>query len=185
VLAALISAGRAGAAPADTLHALLKDYDSYLAKVDPVTAGERGDLAAARRWPDDSPAEVSVRHREVQEFHDRLTAIRPADLAGEDALNRALLADRVDLDLAGSAFDEERMPFTSDEGFFTLPAEMAGETRLRGPAEADAYLARLAALPAFYASETADMRRGIATGFVQPRLIALAAARAGAGLQDR
>jgi len=166
------------AGPEEDLHAILKDYDLYLDEADPIGAAQRGNLAAARLWPDDSPAAVAARHARLLAFHDRLGATRPADLSGEDALNDALLVWRVDLDLAANAFDEERIPFTSDEGFFLLPAEMAEGTRLGNAAEAEAYLARLAALPAFYDTEIANMRRGIATGFVQPKLTALAVARA-------
>jgi len=168
----------AAATPAEALHAVLADYDRYLIEADPVEAGRRGDLEAARRWPDDSQAAVAARHRQLQGFHDRLGAIDPAALAGADALNHALLVRRVDIDLAGDAFDEVRMPFTSDEGFFSLPAYAAQGLRLHSTAEAEAYLARLEALPAFYETETANMRRGLATGFVQPRITATAAAKA-------
>jgi hypothetical protein len=40
-------------------------------------------------------------------------------LSGSDALNRALISDRVDVALAGLAFDEERIPFISGDGFYT------------------------------------------------------------------
>jgi len=184
-IAAALMAPTAFAATSEDFHAVIRDYDRYLNEADPIGAADRGDIEAARLWPDDSPKAVAARQAELRSFRDRLEAIPVEALSGEDSLNDALLSWRVELDLAGGAFDEERIPFTSDEGFFTLPAEMAGGTRLRSPAAAEAYLARLAALPAYYEREIANMRRGIATGFVQPRLTALTAARATRAAADQ
>ncbi len=173
----LLWRAEARAQPAATLQGVLQDYDAYLKEVDPVSAGQRGDLAAAARWPDDRPAAVARRHAVLLDLQSRLRGIPVSALAGEDALNRTLLAWRIDIDLQGQAFDEERMPFTSDEGFFVAPTYAAEGTTLHTKAEADAWLARLRALPAYYATETANMQRGLDTGFTQPRQTALAAAR--------
>jgi len=164
--------------PSADARAIFADYDRFLARADPIGAGQRGDLEAARRWPDDSPAAVARRHQEQLAFQARLRALAPSALSGEDALNWDLLSRRIEIDLAGDAFDEDRIPFTNDEGFFTTPAEMAGSMRLSNPAQVEAYLARLAALPAYYQIEIANMRRGLATGFVLPRITALSAAKA-------
>ena len=43
-------------ARADDIAAIVHDYDAYARVQDPVRAGQRGDRAALRRWPDDSPA---------------------------------------------------------------------------------------------------------------------------------
>ena len=172
-LANSVPSDQAAAAPA-----IFADYDRFLARVDPIGAGQRGDLQAARRWPDESPAAVSARHKEQEDFQKRLAAIPAGALSGEAALNAELLGRRLEIDLAGDAFDEERVPFTNDEGFFLSPAYTAGDLRLKNPPEAEAYLARLAALPAYYAIEIANMRRGLATGFVSPRITALSAAKA-------
>jgi uncharacterized protein (DUF885 family) len=96
--------------------------------------------------------------------------IRPATgLAAEDELNRQLLIDRVSLALDGLAFDEERLPFISGDGFYTTADYAALNTPLNDEAAAAAWIARLDALPGYYARETANMRRGIRTGMTQPR----------------
>jgi uncharacterized protein (DUF885 family) len=170
-VAALLLGLSAEAAPADDLHAVLADYDKYTNKIDPIGAGRRGDLDAARRWPDHSPAAVEDKVKALTAFKQRLDAIDAKALAGEDSLNHALLRWRVGIDLEGEGFDEERIPFTSDSTFFQSPGYMANGTRLKTAAEAEAYLARLEALPDFFAVETANMRRGLATGWVQPRIV--------------
>ncbi len=164
-------------AAADRLPTVVKLYDALLDDADPITAAARGDAVAAQRWPDDSPEAVASRIARLRDIGAKLQAIPRASLAGEDALTLRLLQWRVDIALQGAAFDEERLPFTSDEGFFVTPLYAAEGTVLRNTSEVAAWLARLRTLPAYYATETANMRRGLATGFVQPRITALAAAR--------
>ncbi|HEY1449218.1 MAG TPA: DUF885 family protein [Caulobacteraceae bacterium] len=177
---AMTGAARAetAASPAAALHAILADYDAFWNRNDPIGAGQRGDLAAKSRWPDDSPAEEARRHRLDLEFKQRLSAVPAAALAGEDELNRQLLEAQLNIDIAGDAFDEERIPFTNDEGFFVTPAYAAQDTIVRDEADARAWLTRIATLSDYYATETANMRRGLSDGFVSPRITAQTVARA-------
>jgi uncharacterized protein (DUF885 family) len=177
-LAALSGALAADVSPAEKLHQILKDYDAFETANDPIGAGQRGDLAAAALWPDDTPAAEARRHSANLAFQARLNALSSASLAGEDALNRELLAYRLKLDIEGFAFDEDRIPFTNDEGFFVTPAYTAETTRLRSMPEAKAWLTRIATLPTYYAVEIANMRRGIASGFTSPKLTAITVVKA-------
>jgi len=163
---------------AGRLHGLVKTYDAWLDEADPITAASRGDLAAAARWPDDSPYSVSRRTAQLRAIDSGLRAIPRAGLPAEDALTLDLLLWRTGLSLQATAFDEARIAFTSDEGFYVEPLYAAEGTVLHGAADVNAWLARLRGLPTYYATETANLRRGLATGFVQPRITALAAARA-------
>ena len=175
-----LAAGSAAAqtSPAQTLHKVLADYDAYLDRNDPLGAGQRGDMAQAALWPDDSPAAEARRNQDNLDFKARLDAIPATALTGEDALNRELLEARLALDIQGAAFDEDRIPFTNDEGFFLTPSYAADGTIIHNEAEAKAWLHRIATLPAYYDLEIANMRRGIATGFTSPRLTAQTCAKA-------
>ncbi len=170
--------GNALAQPVDPLRAVLKDYDAFYASNDPIGAGQRGDLAAAAVWPDDSPAADARRLVQNRSFKQRLDAIPAAGLSGEDALNRTLLERQLDIDIAGATFDEDRIPFTNDEGFFLTSSYASEGVRIHNDAEARAWLSRIATLPDYYATETANMRRGLATGFVSPSITAMTAAKA-------
>ena len=153
---------------ADDIATVVRDYDAFLRAQDPIRAAQRGDLDAARRWPDNSPAAVASRREALRGFERRLQALAGAAI-GEDALNRDLLLDRLGLALAGFGFDEERIPFLSGDGFYTTPDYAALNTRLAGEAGAEAWIARLQALPDYYRREIGNMRRGLQTGFTQPR----------------
>ncbi len=178
-LALMLLVSRAYAA-APALPDVLSAYDAWLAEADPLDASRRGDLQAAARWPDDSPAAQAARMASLGRIKAALDAIPPATLAGEDALNRSVLEARIATDQASAAFDELRIPFASDQGFFTVPDETASGTALHSQAEAQAWLSRLRTLPAFYATETANLQRGVDTGFTLPHRIAEAQTKAAA-----
>jgi uncharacterized protein (DUF885 family) len=176
------SAHAQGSAPqgsaAQTLHTILADYDVFFDREDPIGAGQRGNLLAKASWPDDSAAEEAYRHRMDAEFKRRLDAVPAAAPSGEDALNRQLLEARLTIDIEGDAFDVERIPFTNDEGFFVTPGYVSSDTVIHTGTEAKAWLARIGSLDHYYEVEIDNMRRGVATGFVSPRITATTAARA-------
>ncbi len=159
----------------------VSDYEAWLKEADPIGAASLGDQQAATRWPDDTPPAHAARMAKLASI---LAELPKAKLKGEDALNRNILAWVLHTTLDADRFDEDRIPSTGDQGFFLTPSYTAGDTQPRNAAEARAWIARLRALPAYYATETANMRRGIATGFVLPRLIASNQARAVRALAD-
>ncbi|HEX3845891.1 MAG TPA: DUF885 family protein, partial [Steroidobacteraceae bacterium] len=163
------------------LEQAVQAYDRLSSIQDPIRAGMRGDAAALARWPDDSPQQVTARVRELG----RLRAVldtAPQGLGPEQALTRDLLLERMDTATEGARFDEERIPFQSGEGFYTLPESTAATTPIRDEADARAWLARLETIPAYYAIEVANMRRGIATRFTQPRITVETAVKTVGGL---
>jgi len=170
IMSAVLAVTPAGVAVADDVATIVQDYDAYARAQDPLRAAQRGDAAALRRWPDNSPAAVDGRRQALERFRDRLAAVPAGRLAGEDALNHVLLTARVDTALEALAFDEERIPFISGDGFYTTADYAALNTVLGSEADAEAWLARIEALPAYFATETANLSRGIATGFTQPRM---------------
>ncbi len=191
LLAFLMPLCLAVSAPADAaerspasrrLQAVLSEYDQVLSATDPLRAAQRGELGALALWPDESPAALAALQAKLAALRGRLLALQGARLAPEAALNRDLLLQRLGLDLQGLAFDEARLPYNAGDGFYTVPNYAADGVVLRDEAQARAWLAKIAALPAFYRAQMENLRRGAATGFVRPRLIA---ARTAASLRSR
>lgn len=169
ILGIFVTAPTTRANAGDDIKSIVADYDAYSRAQDPVRAAQRGDAAAARIWPDNSPAAVAARRQALQQFERRLQALPQSGLGEEDALNRDLLLNRVQLALDGFQFDEERLNFISGDGFYTTADYAALNTPLESAADAENWIARLEALPAYYEREIANLRRGIKTGFTQPR----------------
>jgi uncharacterized protein (DUF885 family) len=154
------------------MTALVADFEALSASRDPIREGGNGNLAALSQWPDDSTTALSTYGKALNGLMARLNAIAPASLCPDQALNQALIRDRLELEIDGLRFDEARLPFNTGDGFYTTPDYAAAGVVLRTEPEARAWIAKLRALPTFYATETDNMKRGIATGFMRPKLVA-------------
>ena len=150
-------------------EAVLRDYEALAREVDPVAAGRRGDEKALRLWPDVRPSTSKQRHERRLEMQRRLKAIEPRSLSGANALDWDLLENRLAIEVESFAFGEERIPFISGDGFFTVPDYAAFGTVVEDESDAEAWIARLDALPDYFAANLANMRQGLKTGFTQPR----------------
>jgi len=149
---------------------LVSDYETYSLSQEPITAGREGDRAALSRMPDPSIGADTLRRSAFEEFRQRLNGVDPAGLSPEARINRQFLAWTLDRQLKGLAFDDARMPFTSDSGFDLTAGYIASSTRLDTVADAEAYIGRLKALPRYYERNLDNIRRGVKSGFTQPRV---------------
>ena len=175
--AALLCATNAAAQTAaeKDFAAVVADFGAFEKANDPVSAGFEGDKAAQSRLPDPSVAAAAARKTALEGFRTRLAAIDATQLGPEPTLDRDFLtrviADRLD----SIRFDEARAPFANDDGFFSLPNYLASATIIRSTADAEAWIARMEAMPVYFDAETVNMRRGMATHFMQPRVVVEAA----------
>ena len=155
-----------------TLAAVLTDYEAYLRAVDPINAGMEGDRGALSRLPDASRAFELAQEPVLKGFADRLARIDTRGLGEDDRLNHTFLTyvlqrarDRIPLDT--SRIDA----FNSEGGPGQNLAYVANVTRIATAADAEAWIARLEAMPKSYADTLANARRGLETGMVQSRSI--------------
>jgi uncharacterized protein (DUF885 family) len=162
-------AAATGAAAADDVAALIVDYEKFILSQDPVLAARYGDREALKRWPDNSPAALAARKKSLEGFKTRAATLQKTTLPPDGALNVAILDQQVERSLQSLSFDEARFSFSADDGFFHLPDYVGRSTVVRSRDDAEAWIARLEAIPVFYATEIGNARRGLATGFIQPR----------------
>ena len=154
------------------LASVLADYEAYLRAVDPINAGMEGDRGALSRLPDGSRAFEVAQEPVLRGFADRLAAIDPAGLSDDDRLNHTFLTYVLLRSLARIPLDTGRIDaFNSEGGPGQSLAYVANVTRIATAADAEAWIARLEAMPASYAAPLANARRGLETGLVQPRSI--------------
>ncbi|HEX7116155.1 MAG TPA: DUF885 family protein [Steroidobacter sp.] len=167
--------------PEAALAQVIADFDRFHRRIDPVSSGREGDPEASRRWPDVRPQTEAASRKELSAFRKRLEQIDVSKLSPESALNHALLTRTVRMMDEELSYDLSRIAFQNDFGFHTLADYVARTTAIATREEADAWLARLEALPAFYEQNMANLRRGIRTKLTQPRIVVervLAVARA-------
>ena len=162
----------ARAAENPVLAAILADYEAYLRANDPITAGMEGDRAALSRLPDVSRAFELAQEPVLKGFADRLAAIDPAALSEDERLNHAFLAWVLQRSLDRIPLDVDRIgAFNSEGGPGQSLAYVASVTRIGARADAEAWIARLEAMPKFYRDQLDSARRGLDGGLVQPRSV--------------
>jgi uncharacterized protein (DUF885 family) len=171
---ALVAAVPARAAtPAERLADLATRYYDTRARFDPLTATENGD----NRFDDQlaiaiAPAERRQQFAAWRGFLKELDALPAASLAPAERLNRELLERQLRERLAFERFPDHLLPLHHmgavplQLAFFS--SGQAGQP-LKTAAQLEAYLKRVAALPAWCDQAIANMRQGMQRGVVQPR----------------
>jgi uncharacterized protein (DUF885 family) len=152
-----------------TLQTIIADFEVYDRRENPISAGQEGDRAALSRLPESTPAANARRRAALERFRSRLAAVPAASLSGEDRTNHAFLTRIVAESLEGLSFDTDRLAIDFEGGPGQLLAYLADTTLLRDVQDAEAWIARLDGAAQLYADNTANARRGLAAGWVQPR----------------
>lgn len=153
------------------LARLLADYEAWLRAQDPIGAGRDGDQAAKARLPEVGRAAELARVPALEGFLNRLNAIDPATLTRDDALNHAFLGWLLARRIERIGFDAGRLAVDNEGGPGVGGGYLARGTRIATRADAEAWLSRLSQMGRFYDEGLADARRGLETGFIQPRSV--------------
>jgi len=163
------------------LATVITAYEQTARRYDPLTSASEGDRAALRVLPDSSRESDMRQRAELVALTARLERVPTRGLNEEDALNRAYLLRVIDQSIEGIDLDFGRAPISNGDGYFTFGDYLAYTTPIQSRDDAEAWLSRLSALPGMYRQSVANARRGIETGYTQPRITvdrALATARA-------
>ena len=153
------------------LTRIIQEYEQLERRVDPITAGQEGDIEALARLPDVRPDIERKLRADFDALGKRLARIDAKQLTPDSRLNHSLLQRAVAIRVEEYGYDFSRIAFENDSGFHTLADYLARTTTIGSRAEADAWLARLQALPAYYQQNIVNLRRGISTKITQPRIV--------------
>ena len=149
---------------ADSLDKLISDLEKADTLGNPISAGSEGDREALRKLPDVSPENIAAGTAKMRTFKARHTALAPLSRSRAEQLNFDLLGFVIDQRLLLSDYDEARIPFTNDSGFFNELAYISRQTNFETADDYEAYAARLTELPRYFRQHRANMTRGIRTG---------------------
>jgi uncharacterized protein (DUF885 family) len=170
-LPALLHAQTQNNAAETSLGQIIADYERLDRIRDPLTAGQEGDLEALARLPDVRPESEQKLRDDFAALGKRLDAIDAQQLSADSRLNHALLKRSVAILVEEYGYDFSRIAFENDDGFHTLGDYLARTTAIGSRTEADAWMSRLQAMPAYYQQNVANLRRGIKTKVTQPRIV--------------
>ena len=164
---------------ARALATLAEHYHEAQLRFDPVYSGT---LNGDNRYDDRLPVTIAPDQRRARfamyrDVKRQLAAIDRAALPEADALTWDVLGRELDGRLAFERFDDHLLPLQQMDTIPLLLANFAGgqaEQPLKTVAQHEAFLKRLAALPAWDAQAVANMREGARRGIVQPRPVVVA-----------
>jgi uncharacterized protein (DUF885 family) len=168
---ALVALTAAAQTADESLQRVIADFERFQRQHDPISAGQEGDREALRRLPDPTPEAEQAQRKELVAFGERLANIDARQLSGDSALNHTLLTHIVKESIEEAGFDFGRISFQNDSGFHTLADYIGRTTTIASRDDADAWLARLEALPRYYEQNVANLKRGIKTRYTQPRIV--------------
>jgi len=157
---------------ADTeFRALLADEWKNRMINDPLYATQMGVRDYDDRLPQVTPADFQRRNHQYQDYAHRLAAINRTALSVPNRVSYDVFDFEIHHRLALSAYETWRIPLTSDEGFHIEVMRMAVGVVMNTPKDYENYIARLHAIPAYFAQQQANMREGIKAGFTLPSAI--------------
>lgn len=182
-LVAVVASGPVQAQPRGDagLARVIAAYEQMARRYDPLTSASEGDRAALRLLPDASRESELRQRAELVALKAQLERTRTRGLSDEDTLNRMYLLRVINQSIEGIDLDYGRTPISNGDGYFTFGDYLAYNTPIGSADDAEAWIARLEALPEYYRQSVINARRGISTGYTQPRIVverALTTARA-------
>lgn len=151
---------------ADTLEKLIADYEQAETMGNPISAGNEGDRQALRRLPDVSPENFELGAAKMRSFKARHSALGGIARGRTAQMNYDLLGFVINQSLRLSKFDQSRIPFTNDSGFFNEMAYISRQTNFESVDDYEAYAARLTEMPRYFRQHRNNMDRGLKTGMV-------------------
>ncbi len=165
------------AAPADIdtrqkqLNALISELWEWNLQQNPVYASILGD----KRYNDQlgSTSEKTILEQQVKEkeFLKRFEAIDATGLPHQDVLNRELEIRSLKEDIEATDFKLWQMPVNQMNGIHIDAPQLVTVLSFQTVKDYDDYIARLKQLPRVFDEDTANMRKGMASGLMPPKFL--------------
>ena len=168
--AALMCATPATAQNAN-LTRLFEDERAFVYREDPLSATSAGIHDYDDRLPSVTPETNARQLRENQAFLTRLHAIDRAQLSHQEQVSYDLFDFMVGQRVRLARYDDWRLPFNSDSGFYSEIVLLDDLQSPRTVRDYENYIARLNDTRRYFREQIANMRVGIRDGFTLPREI--------------
>ena len=157
--------------PSQALQTLIAEEWAARMRDDPLFATQSGVRIYDHLLPSVAPAVYERQLERDRVFRERLAQIDRAALGAGDVVNYDLFSFVLQHRIALAPFRQYRIPLTSDEGFHVDVMRMAEGVAMTEMRDYESYLARLRAVPAYFDEQIANMRQGIADGFMLPEAV--------------
>lgn len=167
-LPASVMADGPGANPTAALATLIDEAWTYNLSQSPTFATSLGVRDYDSEIGDPSLATMDAQAAQAAKFLARLKAIPLVSLSAADRTNALILKWQLEASVAGNAFGQREMLFTTYSGWHQNFAGMADNLPFRAKADYRSYLTRIAKYPGYNDAALAVSDRAIADGYVLP-----------------
>ena len=165
---ALAQPGPAQTSEAQALKQVIDEHWAWWLKANPVQATMLGVRTYDRELGDVSLAGIDAEAKQAQAFLTRLDAIDATRLPPADRINHALLRRELAMQVEGGKFPQRAILFNNRRGFHLQVANLSEQLPFFTRADYEAYLARLAAYPAYNRAAIATTREALRMGAAHP-----------------
>jgi len=171
-VAALAYAAPAAAQTASAdLARLFADERAFVYREDPLSATSAGVHDYDDRLASVTPQTQARQARENETFLNRLRLIDRAQLSHQEQVSYDLFEFMIGQRVRFSRYDDWRLPFNSDSGFYSEILLINDAHTLRTVQDYENYIARLNDVRRYFREQIANMRIGLRDGFTLPREI--------------
>ncbi|NKF52557.1 DUF885 domain-containing protein [Shewanella sp. WXL01] len=135
----------------------------------PGMAAQFGDESAKGKLTDMSPEALAQRHITTKSLLDAAKAIDRSELSNSDLINLTILQDQLQNQVDMYRFKDHYLPITAESGFHAYIASIANG-RFKTYADYQHYLAKLEALPNYFAQQTFWLKQGLSVGITPAKV---------------
>ncbi|MFT4941803.1 MAG: hypothetical protein ACI88A_004874 [Paraglaciecola sp.] len=161
----------ASATEGSKLSALLEKIWQYQLSVDPIKATKYGQNQYNDQLKNLSVGALKAKNLRNQQFLQQLSQLNEAKLSHQQKISKIMQARELKNAIDLYRFNAHYMPITSESGFYSALAFLPASVPLKTVQDYQDYLARLSQFPRYFAEQIAWMKKGLATGRVQPTAV--------------
>jgi len=153
------------------LPPLLDEIWRYELSIDPIQASRQGVHDFDDKLADISPKALAEQDTRFRQFLKKLSHINTAELSRSQQISLLIQQRQLQEHIDQYRFNAHYMPLTSESSFHSGLAFLPRSSRFKTLDDYQNYLARLGQFPAYFEQQINWMRKGLQTGFVQPKVV--------------
>jgi uncharacterized protein (DUF885 family) len=155
----------------NNLASLLNEIWQFELSVSPTLATRHGVHNFDDKLADISPEALAKKDTQFRSFLKKLSHIDKAELNRTEQINLLIQQRKLQNNIDQYSFNAHYMPLTAESGFHSGLAFLPRSSRFKTLVDYQNYLTRLEQFPTYFEQQINWMRKGIQTGFVQPKVV--------------
>jgi uncharacterized protein (DUF885 family) len=153
------------------LNDLLHDQWEYTMRTSPIYASILGDKRYNDKLDDFSQAAIDDNLAQTRRYLGLFEAIDTTGFPEQEALNKQLMVRDLKMGLEGARFKPWEMPVSQENGIHIDAPQLVSILSFASAKDYEDYIMRLKALPVLFDQTIVQMRKGLAAGRMQPKIL--------------